>query len=257
MEPSIHAAAQASSQTAAERAAERPREARGSLRPPRPGAAGSGLAGAGLERGEDCGHRRPCVSVQGPAVLDEALQLEARSAGHGQHLPGHDAISDVGGVHVRPRNIPGGDLPQQRAEGEDVDILRVLLVPEDLGRHVVRRPGELHRAGHELRPHAGQPEVADLHLEVGRQQHVVRLDVPVGDAAGMEEGNSATRDLKNVKRLLQGGGRSLSTGSTELQRLVEELIHRAALDELRDDGQGRRLSVYCKKHQYMWVPDLF
>ena len=50
------------------------------------------------------------------------------------------------------------------------------------GRHVVRRPEKLARRGQIRRSDLGDPEIRDLHLAVGRDHDVRRLDVAMDDS---------------------------------------------------------------------------
>lgn len=80
-----------------------------------------------------------------------------------------------------------GDLaleqfPEERAKGEDIDLLVVLALLEQLGSHVAGRPCELHGTCAQVSDETGEAKIADLDVEVVVDENVVTLDVSVHDA---------------------------------------------------------------------------
>ena len=77
--------------------------------------------------------------------------------------------------------VPGQDLKDQDSEGPDVDAERVVLLVDDLRRHVARRAAE-DVQGVVGRDDDGEPEVDQLHAQVVSDQDVLELHVAVHHA---------------------------------------------------------------------------
>jgi hypothetical protein len=87
---------------------------------------------------------------------------------------------------------------------------------EGRGRQAVRRFGELR-----------EPEVEHLHLLVGRDQYVRRLDIAVNDAGGMRRGQGSS-DLNCVgERSLE---RQSAAGDHRVERRARDVLHDQEID---------------------------
>ena len=79
------------------------------------------------------------------------------------------------------------------------------------------RDGFVHAVGADVGPGLGDAEVEDLHLAVGRDEHVVRLQIAVHDAP-VVRGGEAARNLGAIVRNLIDPERPAT--ETGLQRLA-------------------------------------
>jgi len=157
------------------------------------------------------------VRLGGHTPVQEPFQL-GRHPGpcDGRKVVAQDAGDQRGKARaclLGERRLPG----QQRVEGgtERVDVRRSGRGPalEDLGSGVDDRiGGGLSRdtAGVIHIDHAGDPEVGQRRLAVGREQHVVRLDIAVQDTCFVgrvqcaAQASSDRDDLGDRQRALRG-----------------------------------------------------
>jgi hypothetical protein len=185
------------------------RDARGTIerhfgrrRAPR-GAAGDERNVAGEE-----GHARCAAARDGDGVAHLHRRLEAQGRLFGER-PAHDVADRLRDVDVAQRlrlvlqhaiehgvqrvGVEGFAVGEQfvedGAEGEDVGAGVGFLPFDLLGRHVVRRAEDHARAGHVGLLHACEAEVVDLHLPVGEEKDVCRLEIAMDDAALVREGD--------------------------------------------------------------------
>lgn len=144
--------------------------------------------------------------------------------------------SAYGVLSLRPRRPPRGHLNDGAPEGPDVDRRALLLPARHLWRH------EHGRAAREATIRLVAPprasEVGELGPAAGAEQHVLALDVAVGDAGGVEVGESA-EDVAGVGS--DGGLRKPAA------LLLDGLGERAASGVLHEEvetgakpGRGRR-----------------
>ena len=221
------------------------------------------VAGGGLADGHDAlGPRCHGLARGGERSAAEVTGRGKAVVGvlrHGPREDGVEARRHVRRAVVQRRRIVVEVRPQRRlvalalvgrnarervvehaAQGVDIGAGVEALAADLLGRDVAQRPDPTavaRRAG--VRGHAfGQPEVGEVRVVVGAQQHVGGLDVAVHDAARVRRVEGA-RDLGDDVR-----------GACRVQALLgaHERAQVRALDVAHRDVQGpRRRSRPCSR----------
>ncbi len=172
-----------------------------------------------------------------PHQLLERRRQWALERGEGRRVVAQDRGDHVGAGVAAERPLAGEHLEQHRAEREDVGALVGRLAAQLLGRHVAQGADDrpvlgLDGQGRGSRSWAsrfelmqlGEPEVEDLDRAILGDEDVLRLEIPVDDAAGVGCGQTVgdlDRDLDRPPR-----------GEV---RLPQPLPKAAAAQQLRHD----------------------
>ena len=112
----------------------------------------------------------------------------------------HHLVEHRVGVGALEGEPSSEHLVEHDAEGEEVGPVVDLLALDLLGRHVVGRAEELPLLGEVRAVEPGDAEVGDLHLVVGGDQDVRRLDVAVDHPVGVGV-VEARRDLRRQEAI--------------------------------------------------------
>ena len=155
--------------------------------------------------------------------------------------------------------MAGGHLVEDDAEREDVGPMIDLLALHLLGRHVGDRPDDRALLGEGLGRHVvvlarvarrgelGESEVEDLHRAVLGDHDVGRLEIAVGDAALVRDGQGLDQRGGDLDRALD---RQPVTGDDLVEALAVDELHRDDVADFRllDREDGDDVGVRQRRH---------
>ena len=102
------------------------------------------------ERFYDLSKAWPVCGLYMATFADELQQTLVQTVVGAQLLAAFDFGPNLWRIEAVEGHFPLEGLPKESAESEDVDLLRVSPLLKELGSHVARRAGVLHRAGAEI-----------------------------------------------------------------------------------------------------------
>ena len=152
--------------------------------------------------------RVPFVRVLLQRLAYDLLEV-SREAGlrlrQERRIIGHDRIQDSRLVFTLERELPRQHLKQEDRERPDIRPLIEVKPPNLLGRHERERSHPRAHARDLRTPRKlGKPEIDDLHLAVGSDDDVCRLDVAVDDPVIVRFGKPAADPYHDIKRFGDG-----------------------------------------------------
>jgi len=162
-------------------------------------------------------------------LLEERRELRVE-LGRRPRLRAHLPLDHGGHVVREERVLAGRELVQEKAQGVEVGAAVRRQVREAFGRGVEHGADE-HAGMREAQRLVGDerhPEVHQLDVPVGGDEHVLRLDVPVEDARSVDGGERAGDLAAGVETEVLG----------DVPKLVQELPKRLPLDELHREVEG-------------------